>query len=538
MAKNSASTTIRDETLDAWRRLGLTRIFANPGSTEVSLLVGLPDDFEFILGLHEGSVVGMATGYALATRHPALVILHTTAGLGNAVGAIATARVNRAPLVVVVGQQDRRHLAMEPFLAGKLRSLAGEYPVSFTEPTTAQDVPSAIVRAFHDAEFHRGPALVVVPMDDWLETANPDRVRPAASRVLRASRADDGDLRGMAEAIDSSRSPAIVAGAGNDTADGWRDLVLLAERLGAPVYQEAFAGGAGFPQDHPSFAGFLSPTRSSLRAQLADHDLVLLVGAPAFRQYLFEDGLLVEPGTTILMITEDAAEANRSPADLALVAKPGPAVASLVELVRLRDPRPGTSERALSVSHEHGPLRASHVLALLGELLPAETVLVEESPSTRSDLHALIPARHPLGFVSAAMGGLGFGLPAAIGLRMGAPTRPVVAVLGDGSATYGIQALWTAAHYGVGVLFVILHNGRYAVMDRLADREGTQGAPWPPFEEIDFVALARAFGCTTIGCSDRETLARVIPDALDGLASRESPLVLVVDVEPETTYTP
>lgn len=539
MAHPSAPTTIRDATVATWRRLGLTRVFANPGSTEVELLAGLDDDIDFVLALHEGSVVGMATGYALATGLPALVIVHTTAGLGNAVGALATARANRAPLVVLVGQQDRRHLAMEPFLAGKLRSLAGEYPVSYTEPATAQEVPGAIARAYHDAATYRGPALVVVPMDDWLQPVDPAHVSPAAGRVIAAGNAAGPDLAELAALIDASRAPAIVAGAGNSTIEGWQALVALAERLDAPVFQEAFAGGAGFPQDHSNFAGFLSPARSALRAQLAEYDLVLVVGGPAFRQYLFEPGELVAAGTTVIVITTDPAEAHRSAADLALIAAPAPAVASLVELTRAREQRRTPApRRGRPVPAPGDPLRAADVMARLGELLPANAIVVEESPSTRPDLHELMPARQPLGFVSAAMGGLGFGLPAAIGLRMGAPTRPVIAVLGDGSAMYGIQGLWSAAHYGIGVVLVILHNGRYAVMDRLADRAGSPKAPWPPFEEIDFGALAQSLGCPTITVSDLETLDRVIPETVATLAERTSPLVIVVDVEPETTYVP
>src|SRR3954449_6049647 len=145
------SRTVRDATLDEFRRLGLTTIFANPGSTEVPFLAGLPEDIGFVLALHEGSVVGIATGWAIANERPALVNLHTTAGLGNAVGALATARVNRAPLVVLVGQQDRRHLALEPFLSGKLDGLAGRYPVWSDQPARPADVPGAIARAWHEA---------------------------------------------------------------------------------------------------------------------------------------------------------------------------------------------------------------------------------------------------------------------------------------------------------------------------------------------------------------------------------------------------
>src|SRR5438045_7584902 len=159
--------TVREATFDVFRRRGLTTLFCNPGSTEVPFLTGLPDDLRFVLALHEGSVVGLATGYAIGRGEPALALLHTTAGLGNAVGAIATARVNRAPVVVVVGQQDRRHLAYEPFLAGRLAGLAGEYPVRVEQPLLAADVPAALERSFHAAETARGPAIVIVPMDDW-----------------------------------------------------------------------------------------------------------------------------------------------------------------------------------------------------------------------------------------------------------------------------------------------------------------------------------------------------------------------------------
>src|SRR4051794_38013329 len=155
-------TTVRDATLEVLRQCGVKRMFGNPGSTEVPFLIDLPDDLEFVLGLHEGAVVGMATGHAIATGQPALVVLHTTAGLGNAVGALATARANRAPLVVLVGQQDRRHLASEPFLAGRLEGLAGAYPVWEHQPVRPQDVPGAVRRAWHEAAQHRGPAIVVV----------------------------------------------------------------------------------------------------------------------------------------------------------------------------------------------------------------------------------------------------------------------------------------------------------------------------------------------------------------------------------------
>ncbi len=186
-----APQSVRDATFDVFREYGLTTLFANPGSTEISFLTDLPTDLRFVLGLHESSVVGMATGWAIGRGKPALAILHTTPGLGNAVSAIATARVNRAPLVVVVGQQDRRHIATEPFLAGRLHGLAGDYPVWVDQPVRAQDVPGAIARAHHEAATGRGPAVVIVPMDDWSAEASDPGERAAARRVVRARAADE-----------------------------------------------------------------------------------------------------------------------------------------------------------------------------------------------------------------------------------------------------------------------------------------------------------------------------------------------------------
>ena len=169
----AAIRTVRDAVFDVMRRFGMTTIFGNPGSTEIPFLTGLPPDIHFVLGLHEGSVVGMATGYALARREPALVNLHTAPGLGNAINAIANARDMHAPLVVLVGQQDRRQLAYEPFLTGRaLEKLAGDYPVWSNLPVRAQDVPGAIARAYNEAVAAQGPALVVIPMGDWTEPAD------------------------------------------------------------------------------------------------------------------------------------------------------------------------------------------------------------------------------------------------------------------------------------------------------------------------------------------------------------------------------
>jgi benzoylformate decarboxylase len=533
--------TVRDATFDVFRRYGLTTIFANPGSTEVSFLTDLPGDIAFVLALHEGSVVGMATGYATVTGRPALVNVHTTAGLGNAVGALATARTNRVPLVVIVGQQDRRHLTYRPFLAGELDGLAGDYPVWVHQPGRAQDVPSAVARAWHEARDGRGPALVIVPSDDWAAPADDTGV--AAPLVLhRATAPEPAVLDDLVRLVADAAAPALVVGADADTPATWAALVALAERLGSPVWQEPFAARAGFPQDHPLFAGHLPAGRARLRRTLAAHDLVLAVGAPVFRQYPYEEGPLVEPGTVVALVTDDLEDAHHSPVEVAVVADPAAVCAALAQRLPARrgpqPPRPGGAARRRPEPPADGePLRAAHVMAALAERIPADTVVVEETPSSRPDLHRLVPARAPLGFLSAAMGGLGFALPAAVGVRMAAPQRPVVAVVGDGSSLYGIQALWSAAHYGCGVLFVVLANGRYAIMDRLAEQHGGK-APWPAFEEVSISRLATGFGCPARRVDTYAAMVDALDELIPTLTSRIEPMVLEIAVVPEPSFEP
>jgi benzoylformate decarboxylase len=219
--------TVRDAVLDVLRERSLTRLFANPGSTEVPFLTHLPEDLEFVLALHESSVVGMATGYALGRARPAIALLHTTAGFGNAVGALATARVNRAPLVVLVGQQDRRHLAHVPFLAGRLAGLAGEYPVWVDQPVRPQDLPGSIDRAFHEAETARGPAVVIAPMDDWSAPADDPGNRAAPRTILRATAADPDAIGAVVAMLADAERPALVVGSGADVAATCAALVLM-----------------------------------------------------------------------------------------------------------------------------------------------------------------------------------------------------------------------------------------------------------------------------------------------------------------------
>ena len=529
-------TTVRDATLEVLRRRGMTKIFSNPGSTEVSFLVDLPSDLEFVLALHEGSVVGIATGYALGRGEPSFVLLHTTPGLGNAVSALATSRVNRAPLVVCVGQQDRRHLAHEPFLAGKLAGLAGEYPVWVDQPVRPQDVPGSLERAWHEAQTRRGPALVIVPMDDWNAPAPEPYEYAAPDRLLRAAGADEAAVEELAQLFEGARSPALVAGAGADDPATWGALVALAERLAAPVWQEPFGARAGFPQTHPLYAGDLSADRARLREALAPYDVVLVVGAPAFRQYAYAEGPFVEDGTTVAVVTEDPAEAQRSRARLSVLAPPASVCAALAERLPQRDAEPSRASQAARAAlagrpaaRRPRPQRAGAPAA--GERRRPRGGAVEPAGAARTPPG---PAEHGPDQPRdgrARLRHAGRDRPAPR-----AATRPVVAIIGDGSSLYAIQSLWSAATYKSGPLLVILKNGGYAIMDRLAEHEGGSSA-WPNVD-VDIAGLAEIFGCESRRITDLAALQQVLDEVVPGLSDRAEPLLLEVTVEPDTDFQP
>jgi benzoylformate decarboxylase len=504
----------------------------------VPFLAGLPDDLEFVLGLHEGAVVGMAAGYALGRGQPALALLHSTPGLGNAVAALATARQNRAPVVVIAGQQDRRHLALDPFLAGKLHGLAGDYPVWSDQPARAQDVPGAIVRAYHEAATARGPAIVIVPMDDWLAPSGEPHETFGPARLLHSAAADPAVVEALASMVDAAEAPAIVAGAGLDSAAGWAAVTALAERLGCPVFQEPFGGAAGFPQDHPQFAGHLSALRARVRETLAPHDVVLVAGTGVLRQYAYDPGPLVHEGTRVAVVTQDPEEAHRSPAELAVLGDPAPVLNALAEQVDARETTPLEPWRPAPPPPPRPgePLKAGHVLQAIADRLPRDATLLEESPSSRPELHARIPATEPLGFIS-AMGMLGFALPAAVGLKLARPEKPVLTVTGDGASLYQILSLWSAAVYEAGVLFVVLVNGGYAIMDRLAERSGSDG-PWPKVDSVDIGAMARAQGCEAIRITEHADLIGQLDAVMEGLGERRTPLLLEVVVAQDPTFDP
>jgi benzoylformate decarboxylase len=526
--------------MDLLRERGLTTVFGNPGSTELGLLRDFPTDFRYVLALHEGVAVAMADGYAQATGRPALVNLHSACGVGNAMGAVVNAFHNRAPLVITAGNQDRRHLESEPYLFARSTALMEPYVKFSHEPSRAEDVPAAIDRAWALARTPpQGPTFVSIPSGDW-DTAEGDRAveggaaagGPGWRDVLAGSEASEDALDRVAARIEAARAPVLIVGGGVDQAGAWDAVAELAERLGAPVWAAPQAPRLGFPEDHPLYQGHLAPGRVSAAAQLAGRDLALVLGAPVFAFLAFEPGDAAFPD--IVLVTDDPAEAARARA-LSIVAGVGSVARGLSERVRPRSPAQPVAPRPAPAPVDApagGPVPPAFLMAALARALPEDAVLVEESPSNRNDLRAQVWIRRPASFFATASGGLGFAMPAAVGIKLASPERPVVCLVGDGSALYAPQTLWSAVRLGAAVTFVIVNNGRYAILESAARFGAIEGLPSMELPGVDFLSLAATFGCHAVRIAQPAEL----PGALS--AALRASVPVLIDVVTDAAPTP
>ena len=520
-------TTVREVTLDLLRELGMTTVFGNPGSTELPFLKDFPDDFSYVLGLQEASVLGMAEGYAKGAGNAALVNLHTAPGLGNAMGALVTAYHDKTPLVVTAGQQDRRHVALEPLLTGRLVELAKPYVKRSHEPVRAEDVPKELLRAYHTAmQPPRGPVIVSIPMDDWEAETEPLEARAVSSRTVP----DPGALAAVAEILRGARNPVIVTGSGVERSGAFYDAVSLAEKLRAPVWQDPISPLAGFPQSHPLFRGHLPPAQRQLAEQLSGHDVVLVLGAPVFLYYPYVPGPTVEEGTRVVQITEDPEEAARAAAGSSVVGDVRAAIRTLEEILpETGRPMPPAPEDP-PVPEARDPIPVEYVMHALSEVLPEQTAIFDESVSSKAKLHKYVRVDHPGGYHISGSGGLGFAMPAAVGFKLAVPQRPVACVIGDGSSVYSIQTLWTAANYGVEVAFVVINNRGYSILKGFRDAIGAgDRVPGLDVHGVDITQVAKGFGVEGEAVERAEDLR----PALKRAASAGRPYLVEVIVDRE-----
>ncbi|MBV9839225.1 MAG: benzoylformate decarboxylase [Solirubrobacterales bacterium] len=526
--------SVREATFELFRAHGMTTVFGNPGSTELPMLAGFPDDFSYVLGLQEQVVVGMADGFAQASGRPTHVNLHTAPGVGNAVGGILTAQANKAPLVITAGQQVRPQITIEALLANRDATLVPQPYVKWSyEPPRAQDVPGVLARAIHHAALApRGPVFVSIPMDDWDADADEDLARNARARsVTGRSLPDPGALGELAQRLIQAQHPALVAGPEVDACGGWEAAVALAEKQRLTVWAPPAPGASrlGFPENHPCFAGILPPAIGPLGESLQQHDLVVVAGSAAFRYYPYVPGPLLAEGTSLVAITSDPDEAARAPMGEAIVGDVALALERLVELVGESE-RPAPSGRPPPPEPAaQDPITGSEAMAALADAWHEDAIAVVEAPSSTAALRNRLRLSQPGSYYVSGSGGLGFGIAAAVGVQLARPDRPVVCVLGEGSAQYGITALWSAAAYDVPVTFLVLRNDEYAILKWFAQFEQTPGAPGLDLPGLDVAAVASAYGVAAREVSGREQLTAAVREAV---AVRDGPNLIQVRVAP------
>ncbi|GAA4792620.1 benzoylformate decarboxylase [Actinomycetospora chlora] len=516
--------TVREASLAVLRGHGITTIFGNPGSTELPMFRDFPDDFRYVLGLQESVAVGMADGYAQGTGRPALVNLHSAAGVGHGLGNVFTAFRNRTPLVLVAGQQARSLLTGEPFLFAERPAEFPEPYVKYSrEPARAADVPATLARAIHVARTPPcGPVLVSVPVDDWDEPA------PAVpSHTVAGSVAGDPDvLADVAARLAASRAPALVVGGEVDRDGAFADVVALAERHAARVYAAPMSPRCGFPETHPLFGGFLPAAHDGIRAALGGHDLALVLGSPVFpfhTEGAAPGDTAVPDATALVQLTEDPAHAAWTPVGTSVVTGLRHGVRALLAGPPPPD-RPQPPRRAAAERVGAGDVISEELLLqTLADLRPDDAVVVEEAPATRGPMHDHLPFDRPASFYTCASGGLGHGLPAAVGMALARRER-VVALVGDGSAMYGIQALWSAGQLGVPLTIVVVHNARYRALDQFAAHFGIAKPVGTTLPGLDFVALAAGQGVAGTRVERPGELGPALSEAL------RSPRPVLLDV--------
>lgn len=545
-------TTGRDVLLEVLRTEGVEWIFGNPGSTELPLIDALAavDDIGYALALQEATAVGMADGYAQATGRPAFLNLHTSAGLGNAVGNLTNAGANRTPLVVSAGQQDYRHIAAEPLLSGDLVGLARPVSKWAHELRTVDELGTILRRAFLDAAHPPGgPVFVSLPMDLLdQETLAPIPARSQVERRTIGARLDE-----LARLV-TEPAPgrlAIVLGDEVAASGGMAAAVALAERLGAPVHGSPLHSNTVFPTAHPLWAGPLPPAAAGIRASLGAYERVLLVGGHAFLVYPFTDGSPVPEGCELLHLAPALADVGRShpvafgtagdlraslEALVALTLDTSDEAAAAAALGEARERRAEEAARFAETAegrYDQVPVHPMAAVHAVLAALPHDPVVVDEAITTGTYVRGFHHTELPGRYFFCRGGGLGWGMPAALGVSLGYGREKVLCFVGDGSAMYSPQALWTAAHLQLPITFVVVNNQQYLILKRnLAamkgasvdrDRFVAMDLDSPP---VDFPALASSMGVPAV----RVEKAHDVGDAVAAAWEADGPRLVEIPI--------
>ena len=534
---------------------GVTHLFGNPGTTELPIMHALSEhpDLTYVLGLQESIVVAMADGYSRASGKLSACNVHIAPGLGNAMGALYNAKFTGSPLIVTAGQQEQGHGLTEPLLYDPLVPIAAPLVKWAVEVNRLEDLPRIVRRAGKVAMTPpTGPVFISLPgdilnIDAALELGS-------ATRVDALSRPSDEALARLADRLLSANHPVIVSGHEVATSDALGEAARFAEVLGAPVYQQTVPYGAHFLSEHPAFMGALTRDQRQVRDTLAPYDLLVCLGADVLRMSVWSDVDPLPENMSIVQIgLRDWEMGKNYSTELAVRSDVKETLRALISVLegKAGAERLGAAEAALaalsdrnwSAEREAGrqkaaaaaetrPIDPDWLMMRLAETLPTDAVVVDEGIVTSRSLHRYLPFRDRDCFYGLASGGIGWAMAGAIGIQLAHPDRPLLAVVGDGSAMYSIQSLWTAAHLKLPITYLIANNGGYRIIkQRLLSFHGNDNFIGMDFRdpEIDFTALAQSLGMK----ARRITEPGDVTPALEESLASGAPNLLEVFVEGE-----
>jgi len=496
---------------------GVTHLFGNPGTTELPLMEVVPDypELNYVLGLQEAVVVGMADGYARASGRLAACSLHVAPGLGNAMGALYNAKFCGSPLIVTCGQQEQGHGLLEPLLYDPLLPIAQPMVKWAVEVTRAEDLPRIVRRAAKLALTPpTGPVFISLPGDVLDAEVEMEFGKP--TRVDACVRPSDAALEQLAAKLLAAKNPVILAGQELAIHDAFAEAAELAELLGAAVYQQPIPYCAQFPSAHPAYLGALTRSQKQVRALLEPYDLMLCLGADLLRMSVYSPSAPLPGRMQVLHLSERDWELGKNyPTELALRANVKETLRALLPLVRARHDGAAAARRLAALKPRNWsaqreqaraetlraaqtvPIDPRYLMLAISETLPRNAIVVEEALTSSTSLPGFLELRDTRAYYGLASGGLGFGMPGAVGVSLAQPGRPVLAVIGDGSSMYGVQALWTAAHLKLPITYLICNNRSYRILkERLVSMRATDRFTGMDLRdpEIDFTGLAHALG--------------------------------------------
>lgn len=523
--------------LELLKQEGVDVLFGNPGTTELPLMdaLAVDHDIRYILGLQEAVVMGMADGYAQASGKLAVVNLHVAPGLGNAMGMLYDAQKAASPILVTAGQHEQSFNVTEPILWADLPTMARPLAKWSTEVHRLADLPRIVHRAAKTALAHpTGPVFLSLPGDILNDEGEVDLMAP--TRVAPRIRADRDAVEAAADLLVRAERPVLIAGDAVAQSRAHDEVAALAELLGAPVYLEGVSSTASFPTSHPLYRGTMGRLSPGLRQQLGRYDTLFSIGGDLFTLSLPSDVQPMPEELAVIHLDLDPWELGKNhPARVAMMGDPKATLPEIVAAVRARlsdgdrtaMERRGAAMRATIADERadlvararaeagQSPVKALALLEAIGRVLPKDAVVVEEALSSAAGIRNLIRSDDPQSFFGLRGGGIGWGLPAAVGAKVALPDRPVVAIVGDGSAMYSCQALWTAARYRLGVVFVILNNSSYRILKQRVSALRGHAAQTGVYvgmdledPAIEFQSLARSMGVAS-------HLARTVAEATD-----------------------